>query len=149
MGGDIPLSDLDRLCEQLLGSEGVVELQLSFGSDDQGFTTITGSASTKVSLTCQRCMDKMMFDLSTDISLALVVDDDAVNELPDRYEPILVEKAGFMPLKSLVEDDLILALPIVAYHDSDCGFVDEDATQEEEAEVSKPNPFSVLEVLKH
>ncbi|MBV1959094.1 MAG: metal-binding protein, partial [Pseudomonadales bacterium] len=69
---------------------------------------------------------------------------------PDRYDPILVESSGLMPLRSLVEDDLILALPIVAYHDSSCGYAnDEKQTEEPGVEASVENPFSVLEILKH
>ena len=146
--GEIPLSDLDRLCQQLLGSEGQVALQLDFGSDKQGFTTIIGSVSAKVGVTCQRCMDKLMLDVTAKINLALVADDEAANELPDRYEPIMAEDKGFLPLRALIEDDLILALPIIAYHETACGFVDEDS-KEIDIEVSKENPFSVLEVLKH
>ncbi|MBL4585306.1 MAG: DUF177 domain-containing protein [Pseudomonadales bacterium] len=149
MRGELPLSDLDRLCEQLVGSDGVVELELEFGEDEQGHTTIAGSASTKVELICQRCMDKMLHSVTANINLALVADDDAVNELPDRYEPIMADRSGFLSLRCLIEDDLILALPIVGYHDENCGFVDEDAEKEQDIEVSVENPFSVLEILKH
>ena len=152
LDGNIPLGKLDRLSEQLvkLDSDGLVALQLEFGKDKQGFTTIIGSASTQVELICQRCMKEMTFDLSAVISLALVADDEAANELPDRYDPILVESSGLMPLRSLVEDDLILALPIVAYHDSPCGYADDEKhTEESSVEASVENPFSVLEILKH
>ena len=151
MCGNIPLGSLDRLCEQLIGSDGDVELQLEFGKDDQGFTTITGSASTQVELICQRCMSEMELELNAKIALALVADDEAASKLPGRYEPILADDSGFLALRSLVEDDLILALPIVAKHDASCGFVDENSSVEEEieAETSAENPFSVLEILKH
>ena len=150
VGGNIPLDMLERLCEQLTRSDGLVELELEFGKDDQGFTTIIGSVSTRVGLICQRCMDEMIFDLRAEIALALVADEDAASQLPDRYDPILVEKPGIVPLRSLVEDDLILALPIVAYHDSACGYVDDKKQVEDSVdESSVDNPFSVLEILKH
>jgi uncharacterized protein len=151
LDGNIPLGKLDRLSEQLvkIDTGELVALRLEFGKDKQGFTTIVGSASTQVELICQRCMEAMTFDLSAVISLALVADDEAASELPDRYDPILVESSGLIPLRSLVEDDLILALPIVAYHDSPCGYVDDKQTEESGVESSVENPFSVLEILKH
>lgn len=148
MRGSIPLSNLERLCEQLTGADGVVELELEFGTDDQGYTTITGSSSSKVGLVCQRCMNEMAFELNADIHLALVADDEAASELPDRYDPILADQSGFMPLHSLIEDDLILALPIVAYHDEACGYVEENASKDADFDASAENPFSVLEILK-
>jgi uncharacterized protein len=149
MRGNIPLNSLDRLCGQLTNDDGLVEVQLEFGKDREGFTTITGSAATKVGLICQRCMDEVKFDLQAIISLALVADDDAASKLPDRYEPLLAEASGVMLLRSLVEDDLILALPIVAYHDFSCGLVEKiEAPDEADAEISVENPFSVLEILK-
>lgn len=149
MCGNIPLSSLDRLCELVIGSDGDVELQLEFGKDDQGFTTIAGSASTTVKLICQRCMSEMDLGLDATIALALVADDEAASTLPDRYEPILADNAGFLELRSLVEDDLILALPIVAAHDTSCGFVGEKPEAGTDAVASTENPFSVLKILKN
>lgn len=58
-----------------------------------------------------------------------------------------------LDLLALVEDELLLALPIVPAHDPEvcqhpAGFVVEDEPESSEVEDKRPNPFSVLAQLK-
>ncbi len=60
---------------------------------------------------------------------------------------------GTLDLLALVEDELLLALPIVPAHDPEvcqhpAGFVVEDEPESSEVEDKRPNPFSVLAQLK-
>ena len=67
--------------------------------------------------------------------------------LPRYYDPLIVA-GDDLELFPMVEEELILSLPIVPYHD-DCSvqtsFGDVATTDNE---TDKPNPFSVLASLK-
>lgn len=72
-------------------------------------------------LQCQRCLKSLSFDIDIDKRLELVrseadiVDDD----VEDEWRDVLVASRE-MSVKSLVEDEILLALPMVARHE-DCG----------------------------
>ena len=71
-------------------------------------------------MTCQRCLQAMPIELSGAHQLAVVGDDEQARQLPARLEPLLVD-GEMCDLWTVVEDELILSLPIVSYHDTeDC-----------------------------
>ena len=67
-------------------------------------------------------------------------------------DPLIVGEDELMDLNEVVEDELLLNMPFVAYHDPDkCSGKQqyEFSAEEETAPVEeKENPFSVLEQLK-
>ncbi|MEC9314753.1 MAG: YceD family protein, partial [Pseudomonadota bacterium] len=72
-------------------------------------------------------------------------------KLSDQYEPWVVEDSELTDPVSVVEDELILALPLVPKHEENC--LPEEALfsgdEDSEEEEVKPNsPFSVLSSLK-
>lgn len=108
------------------------------------------TAETSLTVTCQRCLEP--------VPLALVVDrwfrfvaDEATAELEDEEaeEDVLVLDPAF-DLAGLVEDELLMELPLVPSH-AVCPtavtleHADPDFEQAQEA---KPNPFGVLAGMK-
>jgi len=81
-----------------------------------------------------------------------VFNDEQAQNLPRTYEPLLVEDEKLVVL-DVVEEELILSLPMFAYHDA-CEVDGYKQTEEAEvaaeelAEEKKPNPFEVLSALK-
>ena len=148
---EIPLNTLTRFTESLLSTEGDVAVIIDCGTDEPGLVFIKGEAHCTVSLTCQRCGDEM--SLSTDSSFAYTPvkgDDSAHDEIPERYDVVEKDEHGEVNLRQLVEDELILALPLFPMHDVDqC-----DPTKLQtsfghiEPEPEKPNPFAILQELK-
>lgn len=56
-----------------------------------------------------------------------VRNDEQAEALPEAYEPIEVNEFGEIDLLALVEDEIILALPVVPVHDSEhCEVSDAD-----------------------
>lgn len=101
-------------------------------------------------LTCQRCLEPVATTIAVDQSFRFVPDEDAADaQDDDSAEDLLVESAQF-DLRELVEDELVLAMPLIPSHEvcptaprlsaSDPGF--------DEASVPKPNAFAVLGQLK-
>jgi uncharacterized protein len=71
-----------------------------------------------------------------------VNDLDAAGELPDDVEPMLSENGEVSPL-AIVEDELMLALPDVAMHET-CSPPADAAPKA----TGPSNPFAVLKTLK-
>lgn len=148
----VPLSELSRLSESVLELDGFAKVDLSFDRDEEKRFTITGKVAAPVKMTCQRCLEPVDVEVESDTKLAMVWDDIDAQALPKHLDPIVVGEDP-IDLVHLLEEELLLALPYICYHeDVDC-MASLDYTPEPEPElvVSEPeeeNPFKILEQLK-
>ncbi|MEP5765523.1 MAG: YceD family protein [Halieaceae bacterium] len=149
VSGLVPLSELARLQGVLASNQGNAEAHCAFSRDEEHRYIVTVSVTAAVEVRCQRCLESMPLKVESENQLAIVGDDDQARQLPARYEPWLVEEEQGN-LWSLVEDELILAVPIVSYHDTDAckQLLDEYSQPPEVVEEAGDNPFKVLEQLK-
>lgn len=136
-----------RLAGLIIGCEDDIHFSLDFGRQDNGQLGLTGRIQCTVSLNCQRCLEPVSIQLDCPVALGIVSSESQMEQLPQTLEP-LVCGDGPVELMKLIEDELILALPIVPVH-GHCeppsglpGSVSEDSDME------KRNPFSVLKDLK-
>lgn len=133
-----PVSAMARLAELLVDVAGNVDSDLRF-SERQW---IDGEASATVRVTCQRCLEPMSVALDARIRLAVDVDD---AQVPDDREAVMSDNGDISPL-ALVEDELILALPIVPMHaEGECTV----RLAEKSAPAERESPFAVLQQLKN
>ena len=107
-------------------------------------------AEARVPLVCQRCLGPVEVDLEVDRSFRFVADEaTAAAEDDEAEEDVLAESRQF-DLQELIEDELLMALPVAPRHDV-CPelprFAVEDEGFEQAAE-EKKNPFAVLQGLK-
>jgi len=65
-----------------------------------------------VPMTCQRTLKRYWQPIDSHSSVAVVAAEDQVSALPENLEPKLVPE-GRVKLVELVEDELLLALPLV------------------------------------
>lgn len=145
--GSVDLKSMPELLSLLVDDEGEVSVKLSFALDEQKLRTVKGQATARVRQQCQRCLDPVEVELEAEFSLAVVLNEEQAKNLPRYYDPLLVEED--VVLASLVEEELILTLPAVAYHDNcsvQLSYGEDEVQQGEQDE--KPNPFSVLASLK-
>ncbi len=148
--GRLPLSCMDRLCQSLQNGKGGVDVSLNFDKDEVGQPRVMGRLTATLQLQCQRCMQTMGLPVSVDIHLGIVRTQKQAESLPDNYDPLLVSDEP-MTAADIVEDELILALPLVALHEiKDCPAVNAQAGRDEQDEVAarRENPFAVLAELK-
>lgn len=144
--GVVPFAMMPRLDEMVGEQKGDCHARLVFDIDEQGQRYIEGHLDARVTLHCQRCLEPMAVDIESDFLLGLIVGDSQAAHLPRQYEPVLVEDEQ-LELVRVIEDELLLSLPQVVYHqEADCS-VSKDQLQSGE-EVSRHNPFSVLGALK-
>ena len=148
--GDLPINKMSRLCPMLTEDTGEVVFELHFGKDAEGLRAITGHIAATVHMNCQRCLAPATFELNDAVALSPVLSEKQVDSLPSHYEPLVVEQDE-QSLLDIIEDELILRLPIVPMHDEDSEECLSHETVEavaEEDESKKDNPFAVLSQLK-
>lgn len=142
--GYLALAEMTRLASVVHSAAGDAAAVLNFGIDEQGRRYIRGQVTAEVALICQRCMQPFNYKLTSRLALSPVADEAAASTLPDNYEPLIVT-GEIVALADLVEDDLILALPLVSIHEpAECAVKMISSKQEAE----KANPFAVLRSLK-
>jgi uncharacterized protein len=149
--GQLPVASLQRLCESLLDEQGSVIANLLFEVDTERRPRIVGNVSTDVSVVCQRCLQPMILHVEDKIDLVLVTTDAQSKALPDRYDPWFCGEDESLSPADIIEEQLILAMPIVSMHER-C--VDVNKTQDLsiqnqiESESARKNPFAALAGLK-
>lgn len=150
--GIVPLNTLIRLTEGLMCYEDDVAVRIECGTDQQGLTVLSGTATCQVSVKCERCGEPMPLTLDCSFAYTPVKgDDDAALELiPERYDVIERDEHGEINLRQLIEDELILTLPLFPMHDvANCKV---DPTNMSFGDIGpepeKPNPFAILQELK-
>jgi uncharacterized protein len=145
--GRIPVVDLPRLVSVLERTESEIDVKLIFGINAEGKRAVTGHAVGNLALKCQRCLEPVYQQIESDISLAVVWDEDAAKALPGYLNPWIAGE-GAADFYEMIEEELLLSLPVVAYHEEPC--VDRSlfsSGKPVEVKESK-NPFKVLEQLK-
>lgn len=118
--GSIDIKAMPRLVELLYNDSGSVQVDLQFGRNDEKMRYVKGHLNGPLNLVCQRCLKPMEFIIDDDINLSPVLSDGQAKALPSHCDPVLVEREG-QELWPIIEDELILRLPIVPLHDtSEC-----------------------------
>ena len=150
-----PLQKLERLASEAHGLqansaadwEAHGELRQA-GGEDQIWLHL--SAKAVVPMACQRCMAAVSIPVEVDQWYRFVATEDiAMAEDDEAVEDLLVMEPQF-DLQALLEDELLMALPLVPMHEQCPGQTDlrQIAPVADDPAPEKPNPFAVLEQLK-
>jgi uncharacterized protein len=117
---------------------------------------VTGSASqirlhlrlrTRVTLTCQRCLQRMEEALDVERSFLFVSNEDEAARLDEESDEDVLVLPRQLDLAELIEDELILALPLVPRH-AECPQPLDNPAADAEALALARNPFAVLASLR-
>lgn len=146
------VSEFPRFVAGLLSDLGEVAVELHFHVDRQGLHRLDGRVLADVSVTCQRCMQPMPLTLDSAFHIGLVWGESQLQTLPRDLESVVLDSES-LDVLPLVEDELIVAMPIVAFHDeADCeGAASAEfppPPEEQGDDEQRENPFAVLEKLK-
>ncbi|ABM31772.1 YceD family protein [Paracidovorax citrulli] len=101
-------------------------------------------------MTCQRCLGPVDVPLEVDREFRFVADEATAEALDDESEEDLLALSREFNLRELIEDELLMALPLVPRHDECPSPVRMASSGEdfEAASADKPNPFAALASLK-
>lgn len=156
----LPLHRLARLTANLAGSDAEadtpVQVELQFGHDEEGRRRLQGQLQTQVTQLCQRCLQPMQQTLQCTLDLLVLDSEDELEALPDADDistDAVVDEAGELDLLALIEDELLLSLPLAPLHeDPHCSTVLNTLRSRAQAEADaieqRANPFAVLAGLK-
>lgn len=145
------LAAFSRFSGAVVDGKGSVTAELQFAIDEQHVPVLDGWVSCKTQVECQRCLEPVAIEIHSDICLGLVKNEIQARNLPKARDPLMVDDEELFDLNEMLEDELLLAMPFVSYHEPDqCKgrqFYESAAPGVPVAE-KKENPFSVLESLK-
>ena len=101
-------------------------------------------------MVCQRCLDPVRIDLHADFALQIIRSEEQESRVAKNYEPWIVAER-IANLSQVLEDETLLVLPLVNYHE--LGQCTGDTFQPESELVGKnlgadSNPFEILAQLK-
>ncbi len=105
-------------------------------------------ARVQLGLQCQRCLAPLIETVECDRWLRFVAGARQAESLDAESEDDVLELARQLDLRELVEDELLLALPIVPRHGLCLQPLELPAESPEVAEPVAPHPFAVLQALK-
>ena len=150
--GEVALASLPRLAADLARSEGHAVARIDFARE-RGQPVARISVRARVPLRCQRCLQPVWIDCDTHSTLWLVTDPAKAevgegNEMG--LEPTLAA-GGRVALSELVEEELLLAVPLVPRHEDvrECGVAVEAAAPPPREDEAAQRPFAGLgELLK-
>jgi DUF177 domain-containing protein len=148
--GTWPINKLQRFSELLLDDAGDLQAELKFQKLGH-LRLIDGNITAELKVACQRCMQPMDLPLNIDFKLGLICKEAQAEGLPEGYEPYLIE-GDSENIPHMLEEELLLAMPLVAMHEHDCSdyLQQQRKRQQDEAEQQeeeKENPFSQLKDL--
>lgn len=140
--GTLAVSDLDRLHDLLAEISGEVTFRLKGFKGDSGESMLHLEVFGVIPLACQRCLEAVPCDLDVDSLLELIpegaeLSQDELEDDTRDFLPVVRE----LDVVELVEDEILLALPVAPRHET-CGLPGTADAGE------RINPFAKLSGLK-
>jgi uncharacterized protein len=143
--GVLPLAAMQRLRGSLASGEGEARYSAGFDKDALGVSYLALHVEAGLPLVCQRTLEPFVHEVVLDQRMGVVADESEEAALPPGYEPLLAPD-GEVSIADVIEDELILALPVVPLRPgAPLVWKDPEDTAGEEV---PPNPFAVLGTLK-
>ena len=148
----LPIDRFPRLASILASADGTVRATASF-SRRKDHIVVAGRLAADWGLECQRCLEPMSFPIDEPYELVFVDSEMAANDLPEEFDPVILDENGQIHVVDLLEDELMLHVPPIPRHaePASCGeaaqhLVDPDEL-DEALDEKRPNPFDALKDL--
>ena len=135
---------MTRLLEIAAVPPRAIAYRIEFATDAYGRPRMTGQVDGTVRLVCQRCLDEFDWCIGTRIDAAIVGEEHEEAHGQD----VVVGTDDRVMLETVIEDELLLALPNAPVHPY--GSCDAPPIHDtgEQWPAERSNPFSALEVLR-
>lgn len=147
--GVLPIAAMPRLREVLAEATGEARYELDFGRDEFGTAYLDLRVQAPLSLICQRSLEPFVLPVTLHSRLGLIREEREEAALPPDCEPLLVAEDGKLNPADVIEDELLLALPLVPVN-PDSVLPDEVTSHDTDEPVAArtDNPFAILRELK-
>ncbi len=162
--GDMPVAALDRLALSLHEPPG--DARLAWQAQGAERPVAAGEperwlhlqAQAPVVLQCQRCLQPVALSLAVDTRLRFVPGEEEAERQDESCDEDVLALPPRLDLRPLLEDELLLAMPLVPRHESACPqplplIHDDEAAADAAGEGAgdaedRPNPFAALAALR-
>lgn len=155
--GRLPLTRFPRIASEAASSDSSLSVQVDcrLFLDERRFARLQASLVTTVPLTCQRCLEAVDATIDTDVDLVLLSDAKYAERLDEDADFVILSEeqvvhgeadSDLIDLLALLEDELLLSLPLAPRHDH-CDYA-VPVVEIEDEPAERDNPFSVLASLK-
>ena len=140
LAGEIGAANCERLAETLSasGKGANINFKLTGAAKQLRNPSLHLHIEAKLPVTCQRCLDEMQVQLNLDFNY--IICKELPIETDENDDTDWLEAAPDMNVQALIEDEILLAMPIAPMHAHDC-------SQQSMQSGEKPNPFAVLKGL--
>ena len=144
--GALSITDLGRVHNEAPDERRDITWSISGGTDTIGHAQLTLRVGGAVSLQCQRCLNPVDVDVSSQSSLILARSEEEVDDIEailanDAVDVVVITKK--IDIAELIEDEILLAIPQSVKHE-----VCPNTTVAFFDAVKKPSAFEVLTNLK-
>lgn len=139
--GSWPVGSFRRLRDALLSDEGSLRYELRGVPEHQGRPALKLLVEGALQLVCQCCLGALEFSLRVEVALLLAATQVEIDAEPlDAEGPESIVAGKEMQVRELVEDEVLLAIPIAPRHDACAGSAVENAG-------TRQTPFAELRGL--
>lgn len=162
--GQVPLSRFKRIASEATVPAGqpntdeiLVQVDCRLYMDDyQRVAWLDGTLAATVPMTCQRCLELVEVPVATQVHLALLTDEKQAARLDEDADFVVlseeqvvhgVDDAQTIDLIELLEDELLLSVPISPRHEA-CENKHQPVVEDEPELIKRDNPFEALASLK-
>jgi uncharacterized protein len=116
--GTIKLASCERLKALLNSDEGSVEAKLVFSKGHDDLLLMQLQCDARLELICQRCLKPVVHEVSEQVDFAIADNEASLALVPQGVDLIALQGDRFQPA-ALIEDELIVSLPLVPRHGDD------------------------------
>ena len=157
LAGTTLLQNMERLAQETHGLQPDLAInwqanaELRTGAGAEADIWLHLQATATLALTCQRCMSTVDTPLAVNQWYRFVATEEIAMAEDDESEEDLLVMAPQFDLLAVLEDELLMALPLVPMH-AQCPTAPVLSVGDMEPEtvaIEKPNPFAVLAQLKN
>lgn len=143
--GSLVITQLPRLAEIVISTENLIDVSFEFAFNEFQLPSVKGRINTQVWVQCQRCLEPMQHAISQEFEILIDVTDSEAESY--QMDSVYTEE-GYLDIYALIEDEIILSLPLILTHPhTDCNPYMPEAPEEEDTAASN-NPFAVLQSLR-
>jgi uncharacterized protein len=141
----VAIADLPRLHDVLFDQSGEITYRLAGAVNKEGIASLRLDITADLLMTCQRCLGPVKFSLKSARNFELVAETEALGDPAEELDNVeRIHAVAKLDVATLVEDETILCLPMVAGHQpGECS-----SPVGAGGESRKKSPFSSLAVLK-
>ena len=141
--GELKLQGMPRLTGLCADAQGMASIDWQFERSAQGLRQMHGSVRATVRVICQRCLQPFALTLGTDTRLVVL----NPGETGANEADVLEAKPWL--LSELVENELLLAMPMIPMHAPGECQARVPGSSDKAGRSDRRHPFAVLGKLKH